>query len=93
MPAALATLPPNCCRLSLRVHQVLAQYTAFPWPIMRSQCRRHGIDAQALTPATLGFVLRDLALGVARFRDSQAGVAAHRDLVVLLREATSASVP
>ncbi len=59
--------------LSARVFQVLAQKTAFPWPVMLAQCKRCNVDPAALTPNDLRLVLPYLADGVARFTSPDKG--------------------
>ena len=77
---------PQLGPLSTKVHTTLSRYTAFPWPLMSARCHRHRIDARDLTPTTLGFVIQDLALGVARFNGTEAGFRARRALVAVLRQ-------
>lgn len=74
--------------LAREVYAVLERYTSFPWPVLKSQCRRNGIDPRALSPTTLGAVLQDLAFAVARFNTVAAGMAVRRELVELLRAQT-----
>ncbi len=81
--------PPTLGPLALCVYGVLERHTSFPWPVLKSQCRRHGVDPTELSPTTLGAVIQDLALAVARFNDMTAGLAVRRDLVALLRAETS----
>ncbi len=66
--------------LSARVFQVLAQYTAFPWPVMLAQCRRHDIDPALLSPSDLVKVLPHLVEGVARFTSPEKGEAVREAL-------------
>jgi hypothetical protein len=84
---------PPLSPLSTKVFHVLSLYTAFPWPLMHARCRRHRIDATALSPTTLGFMTHDLALGVARFNGTDAGFAARTALARLMRAATGAPTP
>jgi len=86
---ALDRRPPRAlCPFSISVYGVLERYTAFPWPALKSQCRRRGIDPSSLTPATLGAVIQDLALAVGRFTSMSSGLAVRRELVALLRAET-----
>jgi hypothetical protein len=88
MPAVLS-IPesPRLQPLSQRVYTILARHTAFPWPLMQSQCRRQGVDPERLSSVSLGFVLQGLAMGVARVTDAQSGMRVRRELVELLRQA------
>jgi hypothetical protein len=93
LPAAAPSFtpdPPALNRLSADVYTALSQHTAFPWPLLKTQGRRHGIDPANLTPAGLGELIQPLALGVARFNDMQSGFAARMALVELLRRVTAA---
>jgi hypothetical protein len=74
--------------LAISVFGVLERHTSFPWPVLKSQCRKNGIDPTNLTPATLGAVIQDLALAVGRFNSMTAGLAVRRELVSLLRAET-----
>jgi hypothetical protein len=85
-PQVAMPKPPRLSPLSSSVFAALSRYTAFPWPLMKARCRRHRIDASTLTPTTLGFMVQDLALGVARFNGTEAGFQARRALVTVLRE-------
>lgn len=82
---AVKNSPPPLGPLARAVHDVLERHTAFPWPVLKSQCRRRGIDPRTLTPITLGAVIEDLAFAIARFNTIPAGMAARRELVELQR--------
>jgi len=75
--------------LAAAVHGVLQKHTSFPWPVLKVQCRRNGIDPHHLSPATLGALIQDLALAVGRFNSVSSGLSVRRDLVALLRAETS----
>lgn len=86
---ALDRTPPRALGpLAISVFGVLERHTSFPWPVLKSQCRKNGIDPTNLTPATLGAVIQDLALAVGRFNSMTAGLAVRRELVSLLRAET-----
>jgi hypothetical protein len=61
--------------LSLRVFEVLAEYTVFPWPVMMAQAARLGLDAQSLGERDLRLLAPKLAEGVARFTTPEKGAA------------------
>jgi hypothetical protein len=61
--------------LSLRVFEILADYTVFPWPVLTAQATRIGVDAQNLTREDLGRLGPKLAEGVARFTSPEKGAA------------------
>lgn len=87
---ALDRTPPRALGpLAISVYEVLERYTAFPWPVLKSQCRKNGVDPTQLTPATLGAVIQDLALAVGRFNSMTSGLAVRRELVSLLRAETN----
>ncbi len=68
-----------------RVFDTLSKATAFPWPIMMSQCKRCRVDPAALTPASLKEVLPFLVSSVARFTSPQKGEQVRADLEALTR--------
>ena len=79
-------LPPGVTLgpLSRQVFEILARYTAFPWPVMVGQAKRVGQDPTHLTPAGLRQLIPLLSSGVARFTSPQKGDAARADLETLL---------
>lgn len=70
--------------LSKRVFDALCLYTSFPWPILRAQCNRHGVDPANLDEAGLWRVIPDIASGVARFTSPDKGDLCRRQLEELL---------
>lgn len=87
---ALDRSPPRALGpLATSVYGVLEKHTSFPWPVLKAQCRRNGIDPHHLSPATLGALIQDLALAVGRFNSMSAGLSVRRDLVALLRAETN----
>jgi len=70
--------------LSSRVFEVLARYTAFPWPVLMAQAKRAGHDPTQLTPVSLRQIIPLLSSGVARFTSPQKGEAARQELEALL---------
>ncbi len=83
----MLSAPPALGPLSQDVYKVMARHTAFPWPIIKTQCRRNGVDPRGLTPTTLGFVIQSLALGISRFTDAQTAMRVRRELVEVMRNA------
>jgi hypothetical protein len=72
--------------LALQVFQVLAKYTAFPWPILQAQCERAGVKPETLSSKELNKVVSFLADGVARFSTPDKGEAVRRELKTLASE-------
>jgi hypothetical protein len=70
--------------LSRQVFEVLARYTAFPWPVMTAQAKRVGHDPTQLSPMALRQLIPLLSAGVARFTSPQKGDAARQELEALL---------
>jgi hypothetical protein len=62
---------------------VLAGYTAFPWPVLSSQCKRAGYSAERLTKEQLRTLIPLLAAGVGRFTSPEKEIAVKRELVAL----------
>lgn len=61
--------------LSLRVFEILAEFTVFPWPVLLAQAGRIGAAAQNLEPEDLERLGPRLAEGVARFTSPEKGAA------------------
>jgi hypothetical protein len=66
--------------LSAEVFSVLARFTAFPWPVLKTQAARQGADPANLTVAQLRPLIELLAAGVSRFTSPQSGVEVRREL-------------
>jgi hypothetical protein len=77
MEESLTRPPPGVelGELSLRVFEILAEYTVFPWPVLLAQAGRIGADAQNLTREDLEKLGPKLAEGVARFTSPEKGAA------------------
>jgi hypothetical protein len=84
----LTKLPPGVRLgpLSARVFAVLEKHTAFPWPVLVAQCKRHGVDPADLDAAALEGLIPMLARGVERFTSPQHGEEVFRELETLMRE-------
>ena len=72
--------------LSHAVWTLLAEFTAFPWPVLKTQAARQGVDPADLTVEELRELVPRLAMGVARFTSPQIGEQVERRLEELLRE-------
>jgi hypothetical protein len=72
--------------LSLRIFEVLAQHTAFPWPVMKTQAQRYGLDPENLTLEDLRSLLDVLAVSVERFTSPGTGAKTRADLERLLED-------
>ncbi len=70
--------------LSHRVFVVLSKYTAFPWPILKTQAARLGLDGEALQESDLARLIERLGRGVARFNSPEAGEDVSRELWTLI---------
>jgi len=70
--------------LSAAVFAILAQHTAFPWPVLKTQATRHKIDPAELSPEGLRIILEGLAAGVERFTSPGSGAKVRADLERLL---------
>lgn len=71
-------------RLSARVFEVLERHTAFPWPVLVAQCKRHGLEPADLSASELETLVPFLAKGVARFTSPANGEHVRRELLQLL---------
>ncbi len=70
--------------VSAEVFEILARYTVFPWPVLKSQAVRQKLDPEKLRLEDLPRVIDSLARGVERFTSPSVGVAVRRDLEALL---------
>ena len=70
--------------LSAEVFATLAEYTAFPWPVLKTQAARHDFDPTNLTVAQLRVLVDLLADGVARFTSPGSGTKVRAALQELL---------
>ena len=59
--------------LSTSVFEVLVEFTAFPWPLLRTQAKRVRADPANLGRTALARLVEPLASGVARFNTPEAG--------------------
>lgn len=72
-------------RISSLVFEVLAEHTAFPWPVMVAQCQRCGFDPVDLNAEQLEQVISHLARGVARFTSPAKAESVERELTRIAR--------
>ena len=70
--------------VSARIFEVLAEHTAFPWPVMKTQAQRLGLDPANLTMTDLRALLDLLAVSVERFTSPRTGAKTREDLERLL---------
>jgi hypothetical protein len=66
-PSALVKRPPGLNDLSGRVFDVLATFTAFPWPVLETQAKRLKKDPRKLERADLPELIPKLIEALARF--------------------------
>lgn len=59
--------------LSNRVFELLSQFTAFPWPLLKTQAERIDCDPANLGRTAVERLITPLAKGVARFNTPEAG--------------------
>ena len=72
--------------LSDAVFEILARYTAFPWPVMLAQCRRVAVDPAQLTVDALLMAMPFMVQGVGRFTDPLRAQQVGRELAELARK-------
>ena len=70
--------------LGRAVFRVLQAYTAFPWPVLSTQCKRASVDPSTLGRDDLARIIPALASGVARFTTPLNEPLVQRDLRALL---------
>lgn len=69
--------------LSRAVFDVLARYTAFPWPVLSAQCKRAGCVAENLCLNDLRSLIPALGTSVGRFTSPEKELAVRRELETL----------
>jgi hypothetical protein len=69
--------------LARAVFDVLAQHTAFPWPVLSTQAKRLGVDLATLTRAQLVSLIPLIAASVGRFTSPAKQEIVRRDLAKL----------
>jgi hypothetical protein len=62
VPAGVTLSP-----IARQTHAALKKFTAFPWAILSTQCKRAGIDPATMTADELSRLAPQIAAGVARF--------------------------
>ncbi len=73
--------------LSASVFAILAEYTAFPWPILMAQAKRCGVDPAQLRATDLAALVSHLAAGVQRYPSPVKGAAVRAELEKLAQHA------
>jgi hypothetical protein len=73
--------------LADKVFECIARYTAFPWPVLLTQCRRCELDPANLDHKGLRLMLEAIASSVARFTSPGKGMALRRELEALFPHA------
>ncbi len=86
----MSSMPEGLSPFSQQVFDILARYTAFPWPVLTAQCRRSSIDPLHLDQETLGKVIGPLARGVGAFTSAAKAREFEEEITLLLRPAPSA---
>jgi len=71
--------------LSAEVFAILAEHTAFPWPVLKAQATRHNVDPADLGAADLRMLVDVLATGVERFTSPGAGAKVRAALLRLIQ--------
>lgn len=66
-----------------RVLDVLERHTMFPWPLLKTQAERGGIDPASLSAADLPRILDDIERALARFTSPEKAALARQELASL----------
>lgn len=64
---------------------VLGAYTMFPWPLLKTQAERHGLNGAQLTLEQVRVIAVDVEAALARFTSPEKAKAAMADLWSALR--------
>jgi hypothetical protein len=68
---------------SAAVLEILAPLTMFPWPLLKTQAIRRGLDPAALEVDDVEVVLDDIVKGIERFTSPEKAMVARAALVAL----------
>lgn len=84
MAPSTSKRPDGLSGFAAQVFDVLAEHTMFPWPVMKTQCERAGVDPFMLSAAHLKKPLLDsLTASIARFTSTAKGERARMSLEAL----------
>ncbi len=78
------TAPEGLGPLARSVFDVIARYTAFPWPILSAQCKRAGVDAMNLDGEGLAKIIPLVAQGVGLFTTPEKATLVRAELTRLV---------
>jgi hypothetical protein len=73
---------------SAAILDVLTGLTMFPWPLLKTQAERHGLDPSALAPGDLARLVDDVVKGLERFTSPQKAAIAREALSKLIPAGT-----
>jgi len=76
--------PTDVSPTSAAILDVLTGLTMFPWPLLKTQAERHGLDPTALGPDDLTRLLDDVVKGLERFTSPQKAAIAREELLKLM---------
>lgn len=65
------------------IFEILARYTAFPWPVLSAQCKRAACAPESLSLGELRVLIPLLAASVGRFTSPEKEQAVRRELEAL----------
>ena len=83
MTSSSAKRPATLSTTSAAVLDVLSGLTMFPWPLLKTQAERRGIDPAALEPADINVIIDDVVTALERFTSPQKAAQARAGLTKL----------
>lgn len=78
-----AKRPADVGAYAARVLDVLERHTMFPWPLLKTQAERAGLDPSALAADQLRLILDDIEKALARFTSPEKAAVARQELLRL----------
>lgn len=76
--------PATVSATSAAVLDILAPLTMFPWPLLKTQAMRRGLDPAALEITDIETVLDDIVKGIERFTSPEKATVARAALLELV---------
>jgi hypothetical protein len=76
--------PADVSATSAAVLEILAPLTMFPWPLLKTQAMRRGLDPAALEVVDIEVVLDDIVKGIERFTSPEKAMVARTALTALM---------
>ncbi len=80
MTSTSSKRPSTLSATSAAVLDVLSGLTMFPWPLLKTQAERRGLEPAALMPADVAVIIDDVVVALERFTSPQKAQVAREGL-------------